>query len=87
MAYSVTFTHAAANSLEKLDRSLILRIKTKVLSLAENPRPPGSIKLSGDSELHRVRVGVYRNVYPIDDAKKAIAITIVAHRRESYRGL
>ncbi len=87
MAYTVTFTAPAAKSLEKLERQLLGRIKAKILSLAENPRLSGSIKLSGSIALHRIRVGVYRIVYSIDDEKQTVEITIVAHRRESYRGL
>jgi mRNA interferase RelE/StbE len=85
--YTVTFTSAAVKSLEKLDRPLIARMKTKILALAANPRPVGSIKLAGASNLYQVRVGVYRIIYAVDDEMERVDITIVAHRRESYRGL
>lgn len=86
MAFTVTFTAAAAKSLAKLDRSLVARIKPKVLALGVNPRPSGCVKLSGE-ELYRIRIGDYRVVYRIDDRLQIVEITIVAHRREVYRGL
>ncbi len=57
------------------------------MALADNPRPTGSLKLAGATNLYRVRVGAYRVVYAIDDQRSLVEITIVAHRRESYRGL
>jgi mRNA interferase RelE/StbE len=32
----------------------------------------------------RIRVGQYRIVYAIDDARKIVDITRIAHRREAY---
>ncbi len=58
-----------------------------LLKLANNPRPSGSVKLAGGSNLYRIRIGDYRVVYRIDDAHQLVEITIVAHRREVYRGL
>jgi mRNA interferase RelE/StbE len=87
MAYSVVFTTLAERSIEQLDRSIAGRIKPKVLSLANDPRPRGAAKLAGPSNLYRIRIGDYRVVYRIDDAKQLVEITIIAHRREVYRGL
>jgi mRNA interferase RelE/StbE len=87
MAYSVVFTPAAERSLEHLDRTISRRIKPKVLALADNPRPSGCVKLQGHSGLFRIRVGDYRVVYHIDDARQLVEVTIVANRREVYRDL
>jgi len=87
MAYSVVFTTLAERSIGQLDRSVAARIKPKILNLASNPRPSGSMKLAGGGNLYRIRMGDYRVVYHIDDAKQLVEITIVAHRREVYRGL
>jgi mRNA interferase RelE/StbE len=87
MAYVVFFTAAAAKSLEKLDRQLVARMKSKIVALVDNPRPNGSIKLAANEDLYRIRVGDYRIVYSIDDTSHRVDITIVAHRKESYRGL
>ena len=87
MAYSVVFTTMAERSMGKIDRSIAARIKPKILNLANDPRPQGAVKLAGSSDLYRIRVGEYRVVYRIDDQKQLVEITLVAHRREVYRGI
>jgi mRNA interferase RelE/StbE len=51
--------------------------------LAEGPRPPKREKLS-DREQYRVRRGVYRIVYEINDAELLVIVVRVGHRREVY---
>ena len=58
----------------------------RIENLAENPRPPGAIKLAGQ-EAYRIRVGDYRVVYAIADERLVILVVDVGHRREIYRGL
>ena len=55
-----------------------------MLALAENPRPSGVVKLSG-REGWRIRIGDYRVIFMIDDAKKEVVIYAIGHRREIYR--
>jgi mRNA interferase RelE/StbE len=50
-------------------------------------RPPQCVKLAGHESLYRLRVGDWRIVYAVDDARRFATVTIVAHRREIYRGL
>ena len=35
------------------------RIKAKIDALAADPRPPGCVKLAGEDDLWRIRVGDY----------------------------
>jgi mRNA interferase RelE/StbE len=42
------------------------RIVDRIWKLAENPRPPGCEKLSGQDK-YRIRQGRYRIVYSIED--------------------
>jgi mRNA interferase RelE/StbE len=87
MAYAVSFKTSAVKQVKKLPKSLAQRILAKAAALGQEPRPPGSIKLSGASNLWRLRVGDYRIVYHIDDAKKLVDVRIIAHRREVYRDI
>jgi mRNA interferase RelE/StbE len=75
---------SAARELEDLPKKDRARIATKITSLARNPRPTGSEKLSAQEE-YRVRQGRYRVVYSISDAEKTVLVVKVAHRREAYR--
>jgi mRNA interferase RelE/StbE len=52
--------------------------------LRDDPRAPGCEKLGG-AELYRVRQGVYRIVYSIDDAAVVVEVVRVGHRGEVYR--
>jgi mRNA interferase RelE/StbE len=60
------------------------RIRTAILSLTENPRPPGCRRLK-DSPDWRVRVGDHRIVYGIDYEQRIVKILNIAHRRDVYR--
>jgi len=52
--------------------------------LADNPRPTGSVKLTG-FEVYRLRIGNYRALYTVDDQTRTIEIISVGHRKEIYR--
>jgi mRNA interferase RelE/StbE len=58
-----------------------------VEALADDPRPQGAVKISGDDNLWRVRVGDYRVVYEIHDDRLIVLVLRVAHRKDVYRGL
>jgi mRNA interferase RelE/StbE len=63
------------------------RVDQQILVLAQNPRPPGCIKLSGPSGLWRIRIGDYRVVYQIQDEQSIVLVVTIAHRRDVYRGI
>ena len=60
------------------------RIVSSIKLLGENPRPPQCQKLSAD-EKYRLRVGVYRILYSVEDEKLIIYVVKVAHRKDIYR--
>jgi mRNA interferase RelE/StbE len=85
--YSISFARSARRELERLPGDLAVRILAKVEALGENPRPVGVIKLHGQKNLWRMRVGDYRVVYSIDDFSKAVDVSVIRHRRDVYRDL
>jgi len=60
------------------------RILQRIEALADDPRPVGSEKLSGQ-ERFRVRQGVYRIIYEIQNEELVIIVVKVGHRRDVYR--
>ncbi len=64
MSYRIDYTPVAQRSIEHLQRSIQTRILARLESLSQNPRPPGSVKLSGQ-DAYRIRVGYYRIIYTI----------------------
>ena len=65
----------------KPQRQLILQ-RVELLSAA--PRRPQVEKLTG-IDGYRLRVGVYRVLFTIDDALKLVTIYRIRHRKEAYR--
>ncbi len=82
--YTITFVRSAIKELEALDASIVNRIFPKIESLAEEPRPPRCLKLVGENDLWRIRIGDYRVLYSINDKEKIVEIVAVRHRREAY---
>ena len=82
--YRITIKKSAAKELEALPKKDLQRIIKRIQTLAQNPRPDGSQKLSG-KEQYRVRQGDYRIVYSIEDKDRIIDIFKIGHRREIYR--
>ena len=83
--YRVFLERAAEKDLKDLSSKVHNRIIVAIQTLAENPRPPGCLKLIGSDNDWRIRVGDYRIVYEIDDTAQVIRVNRVRHRREVYR--
>lgn len=84
--YVLRFKTSAAKELRNLSSEIKQRIVLAIDELSQNPRPSGVVKLQGEEQLYRIRVGDYRIVYEIDDAAKLIRITRVRHRSDVYKG-
>ena len=81
--YSISIKPSALKELGDIQKKIAQQIAKKIGGLAENPRPMGSQKLSGQ-ERYRLRQGDYRIVYGIDDSNKTVDVVKIAHRREVY---
>ncbi len=84
MTYSITIKKRASKILEKLPDGDYQKIRDAIRYLAENPRPSGCKKLTG-REGWRIRVGVYRVIYIINDSQLKILVVDVGHRSRIYR--
>jgi len=83
--YRIHFAGRAERAFRKLSPDVQRRLDPAILALADNPRPPGCLKLSGADSLWRIRVGDYRIVYQIQDEVLLVLVVNVGHRREIYR--
>jgi len=68
---------------QKKTRQQIVR---RIERLAEDPRPPGSKKLSGHDRF-RIRQGAYRIVYSVQGDKLVVYVIKIGHRKDVYRAL
>jgi mRNA interferase RelE/StbE len=72
--YQIQFTSAAHRQLISLPKQFAARIDGAIQRLANDPHPNGAEKLKGGKDLYRIRVGDYRVVYTIEDARLLIVI-------------
>jgi mRNA interferase RelE/StbE len=82
--YHIEFTKQAAKLFKKLSDRDRQRLKPKIDALAQNPRPSGVVKLSGEDDLYRIRVGDYRVIYSIQDNRLLVLVVKIGHRRDIY---
>jgi mRNA interferase RelE/StbE len=83
-SYSAGIKRSAAKELEELPVKERRRVVTRIGALADDPRPPGCEKLSGE-EKYRIRQGSLRILYEIDDRLPAVTVVKIGHRRDVYR--
>ena len=84
MKYSLFILPRAQRELLELTSVPYGRIRDAIRKLAENPRPPVCLKLTG-REGWRLRVGDLRVVYEIDDKEQKVTVLHIGHRRDVYR--
>lgn len=82
--YEVRIKPSVAKDLRNLPKQEVQRIMKCIEALGDDPRAPGCTKLSG-ADLYRVRQGVYRVVYAIDDGMVTVEVVRVGHRGDVYR--
>ena len=88
MRYTVEDTCKALKSLKKLDKPVLLMIKSwieKNLIGTTEPRRHGKGLTSNRSGQWRYRVGDYRIIADIEDEKLVILVVEVEHRSRVYK--
>jgi mRNA interferase RelE/StbE len=82
--YEIVLRRSVLKDLKPVPVKNVKRILAAIKSLADDPRPSQCTKLSAD-EKYRLRVGVYRILYSIEDDKLIVCIVKVGHRKDVYR--
>ncbi len=82
--YELVFRKSVAKDLRQIPNEDVARSLERIRALTENPRPTGCEKLSG-LERYRIRQGVYRIVYEVQDRRLVVLVVKVAHGRDVYR--
>lgn len=87
MSYKIYIRRQAQNDLDDAVPEEFDKIKDAIDKLANDPRPRGVKKLA-QNNLWRVRVGMLRIIYSIDDVVKTVTILRVSRRNErTYKHL
>ena len=84
-SYRIEFRRSIERDLRRIDRANVPAVLSTIDGLGHEPRPAGVKKLVGSQSTWRIRVGVYRVVYEIDDEVLRILVVRVGHRRDVYR--
>lgn len=84
VVYKVFFKKSVRKDFQSIPKKQLIIILEKIDLLSSNPRPSGSLKLSGQ-EWYRIRQGNYRVLYSIQDEELTIWVVKVAHRKRVYR--
>ena len=82
--YKVLLEERARKDLDALDRVIYKRIIERILILQSRTRPQGTKKLEGSKNAWRLRVGDWRILYEISDARKEVKIYRIMHRSKAY---
>ena len=83
--YRVEIARSAEKQLRKIPRQDQKRLGRAMLALADEPFPTGTRKLTGYDDVYRVRVGRYRILYSVSNARLIVLVLKIGHRKEVYR--
>lgn len=83
--YQLEIKDRAVKELTRVRPDIGKRLLQSIESLATDPRPRQSHKLSESENSYRLRVGDYRVLYQVDDAARLVTIFKIGHRRQVYR--
>ena len=82
--YKIFFKESVEKDLRSIPKKDLKKILTRIEALAQEPRPQGYEKLSGQ-EKYRIRQGTYRIIYSIQDQELTVWVVKVGHRKDVYR--
>jgi len=83
-AYKLFFKKSVQKDLKAIPKTDLRRILKRIEGLAEDPRPPGCEKLTGQ-ERYRLRQGRYRILYSIQVDELTVWVVKIGHRKDIYR--
>jgi len=81
--YKIEIKKSAAKEIRSLPDKYLKKVLDKISSLSKTTRPNDCKKLT-DKNDYRIRVGVYRIVFTVEDEKLIIIVIKVAHRKNLY---
>ena len=83
--YEIEVSQTAERQLRKLPRDDQQRLARAILTLAVDPFPRGTRKLSGYDDVYRIRVGSYRVLYSVSTTSLIVIVLKVGHRKDVYQ--
>lgn len=87
MSYTIEWKPTARKEIRKLDPSVRRRVIQAVTALGEDPRPAGSVNLTGAPGWRRIRSGGYRVIYEVRAEVLVVLVLRVGSRGRVYQRL
>ena len=87
MTYAIEWRPSARKDVRRLDPQVRRRVIEAIEALADDPRPAGSVTLTGSPGWRRIRIGGYRVIYDVNDRALVVLVLRVGSRGEVYRAL
>jgi mRNA interferase RelE/StbE len=85
--YNVIISKKVKKELDNIPKVYLKSILRVLKELETTPRPNGYRKLKGYEDLYRIRTGVYRIIYSIEENILRIEVLKVSHRKDAYSGI
>lgn len=83
--YQVELDRSAQRLLRAIrDKRLRDGLERRIYALADNPRPPGCLKLAGYVDAWRIRVGDWRVIYRIEENRLLVMVVDLGPRGGIY---
>jgi mRNA interferase RelE/StbE len=83
--HSLRFKPSVEKDLRRLPAKARKGCLERIAELRLTPRPAGVRQIVGAERTYRLRAGVYRVIYQVDDAARLVTVLHVRHRRDAYR--
>jgi mRNA interferase RelE/StbE len=83
--YSIEVSATAERQIKKLTKRDQHRVINVIKQLGVEPRPRGCRKLRAYDDIYRVRTGVFRILYSVEDDRLLVLVLKVGHRKGIYR--
>ena len=81
--YRILIERSVLKQLKTVPKKDYNKIISAITSLADHPRPEGSIKLRG-RQAYRIRQGNYRIIYEINDYALIVTVVDAGDRKDIY---
>ncbi|SMN00427.1 RelE/StbE replicon stabilization toxin [uncultured Candidatus Thioglobus sp.] len=87
MQYLIEFRPSTIKELKRISKRDLIKIRSKIESLSDDPKGINTTKLKGNNSFYRIRSGNYRVIYEIRDNKLIVLVVKVGHRSDVYKRL
>lgn len=84
-AFRIYFRKSAEKQMLSLPKNIGFRIIEMIESLRKNPYPINSKRMTGHSNIYRLRMADYRIIYRIEKYQLIIEIIKIGHRQNIYK--